>query len=52
MRYEKAFADWIVIDSGDIITTSDGCFGSSDEKKNKNYDRDDRGNRKPFPGRH
>lgn len=51
MRYKKAFAELILIDRGDIITTSKGCFGSSDEKKFDRHDKD-KGDRKPFPGRH
>lgn len=31
MRYEKAFAELIVIDSGDVITKSGSWFDSSEE---------------------
>lgn len=46
MRYEKAFAELIVIDRGDVITTS--CFGSSDECDDKDNDNE---YFKMFPGR-
>lgn len=47
MRYEKAFAELIVIDSGDVITKSGSWFDSSEE----HHDHDDRDD-KWFPGRH
>lgn len=37
MPYEKAVAELIVIDSGDVITKSGGWLDSSEEKCHRNH---------------
>lgn len=53
MKYEKAFAELIIIAGGDVVTKkSDEHTDFFDSSEEKHIDRGDRGDRKPFPGRH